>query len=63
MDNLEQLSGVVADVRFVGEEGFQILTVRDEAEREVTLVAVCQPLNEGESVEAHGAWTTHPRFG
>lgn len=63
MDNLEQLSGVVADVRFVGEEGFQILTVRDEAEREVTLVVVCQPLNEGESVEAHGAWTTHPRFG
>lgn len=63
MDNLEQLSGVVADVRFVGEGGFQILTVRDEAEREVTLVAVCQPLNEGESVEAHGAWTTHPRFG
>lgn len=63
MDNLEQLSGVVADVRFVGEEGFQILTVRDEAEREVTLVAVCQPLNEGESIEAHGAWTTHPRFG
>ncbi len=63
MDNLEELSGVVSAVRFVGEEGFQILTVRDAQEQEVTLVAVCQPLNEGESVQARGAWSTHPKFG
>ncbi|SFH99602.1 hypothetical protein [Modicisalibacter xianhensis] len=50
MDNLEELSGVVSAVRFVGEEGFQILTVRDAQEQEVTLVAVCQPLNESPRV-------------
>lgn len=63
MDNLEELSGVVCAVRFVGEEGFQILTVRDVQEQEVALVAVCQPLNEGEYVQARGVWSTHPKFG
>ena len=63
MDNLEELIGVISAVRFVGDERFQILTVRDAQEQEVTLVAVCQPLNEGESVQARGTWGTHPKFG
>ena len=63
MENNETLSGTVAAVRYTGDEGFQILTVRDAQEQEVVLVAVCQPLHEGECVEATGQWTTHPRFG
>ncbi|MGK4422250.1 YrrC family ATP-dependent DNA helicase, partial [Klebsiella pneumoniae] len=26
-------------------------------------MAVCQPLNEGEYVQARGVWSTHPKFG
>lgn len=59
------ISGVVTKIRHANPEtGFHILRVRlDESAAIVTFVGPCEPVAEGDRVEAQGRWERHARYG
>jgi len=59
------ISGIVTKIRHSNpENGFHILRVRlDEGGSVVSFVGPCEPVSEGDRVEAVGTWERHARFG
>lgn len=59
------VSGIVTKIRHSNpENGFHILRVRlDESGTVVSFVGPCEPVSEGDRVEAVGNWERHARFG
>ena len=59
------ISGIVSKITHSNPEtGFHILRVKlDESASTVTFVGPCEPVSEGDRVEAVGQWERHARFG
>ncbi len=59
------ISGIVTKIRHANpDNGFHILRVRlDESGSVVSFVGPCEPVAEGDRVEAVGRWERHARFG
>jgi exodeoxyribonuclease V alpha subunit len=59
------ITGIVSKIRHSNpENGFHILRVKlDESGATVSFVGPCEPVSEGDRVEAVGRWERHARFG